>query len=298
MAKKNNIASVLAFEKKLVPSDGYMYGTTWDERYEKCAPVTLKEKSVRGTVSNRLNIKKEELQDPLKLNKKLESPNPHTVDHASLTLQEDTLKVEFTLKVLSGVQYPSACNEPEQRETIRQFGEKYIQETGFKEIARRYAVNIANGRFLWRNRVGAEKLEVVAHLNDKDLTFNSYDYSLKKFDYDDPQINELAEAIASALCGKEDSLLIHVTAFAFMGAGQDVYPSEEMILDKDNDKGDKSKVLYSVNGIAAMHSQKLEMLSVPLIPGIRTMKTLTSDRLPLKFTDQSPTWEKPTGNRI
>ena len=32
MAKNSNIASVLAFEKKLVPSDGFMYGTTWQER--------------------------------------------------------------------------------------------------------------------------------------------------------------------------------------------------------------------------------------------------------------------------
>ena len=30
MAKESNVmASVLAYEKKLVLSDGYMYGTTW-----------------------------------------------------------------------------------------------------------------------------------------------------------------------------------------------------------------------------------------------------------------------------
>ncbi len=34
-----------------------------------------------------------------------------------------------------------------------------------------------------------------------------------------------------------------------------MYPSEEMVLDKG--KGNKSKILYQVNGIAAMHSQKL-----------------------------------------
>ncbi|MCL5974562.1 MAG: CRISPR-associated protein Csy3, partial [Gammaproteobacteria bacterium] len=30
MAKKENMASVLAFEKKLIPSDGYMYGCQWE----------------------------------------------------------------------------------------------------------------------------------------------------------------------------------------------------------------------------------------------------------------------------
>lgn len=253
MAKKNNIASVLAFEKKLVPSDGYMYGTTWAERNEKCMPITLKEKSVRGTISNRL--KKADANDPMKLNQKVESPNLQTVDSASLTLQEDTLKLEFSIKVLSGVQYPSACNNAVQGDAIRQIGEKYIKENGFKELAKRYALNIANGRFLWRNRVGAEKLEVIVKVDGSELVFDAYQYSLKKFDYDDSRINQLADAIADTLCGKKDSCLIEVTAFAFMGAGQDVYPSEELILDKG--KGNKSKVLYSVNGIAAMHSQKI-----------------------------------------
>ena len=40
-----------------------------------------------------------------------------------------------------------------------------------------------------------------------------------------------------------------------MGAGQEVYPSQELILDKG--KSDKSKVLYDVKGIAGMHSQKI-----------------------------------------
>ena len=51
MAKKeSNLASVLSFEKKLVLSDGYMYGTTWEKRNETARPVMLVEKSVRGTI--------------------------------------------------------------------------------------------------------------------------------------------------------------------------------------------------------------------------------------------------------
>ena len=55
MADKNfKKASVLAFEKKLVVSDGYMYGTTWENRDHDVSPIKLVEKSVRGTISNRL----------------------------------------------------------------------------------------------------------------------------------------------------------------------------------------------------------------------------------------------------
>ena len=47
MAKNDSsVASVLAFEKKLVPSDGYLYGTTWEKRAEVARPLELNEKSV------------------------------------------------------------------------------------------------------------------------------------------------------------------------------------------------------------------------------------------------------------
>lgn len=54
MAKNNDTASVLAFEKKLVPSDGYLFGTNWDDKAQ-VAPLTLQEKSVRGTGSVSVN---------------------------------------------------------------------------------------------------------------------------------------------------------------------------------------------------------------------------------------------------
>jgi CRISPR-associated protein Csy3 len=66
---KIKIASVLSFEKKLVPSDGYMYGTSWDKRNE-VKPLSLIEKSVRGTISNRLEDSVK--GDPTKLNGEVE----------------------------------------------------------------------------------------------------------------------------------------------------------------------------------------------------------------------------------
>lgn len=99
MAKNNNTVSVLAFEKKLVPSDGYMYGTNWHDR-SKQVPLKLTEKSVRGTISNRLKpaIK----NDPVKLNAEVEKANLQTVDTCALSPEHDTLQLRFTLKFLVG----------------------------------------------------------------------------------------------------------------------------------------------------------------------------------------------------
>ncbi len=100
MAKQGKIASVLAFEKKLVPSDGYMYGTSWEKRKNECEPLKLNQKSLRGTISNR--VKTQLQNDPAKLDAEVEKANLQTVDNCALGLEQDTLKLHFTLKVLSG----------------------------------------------------------------------------------------------------------------------------------------------------------------------------------------------------
>ncbi len=257
MAKTDKtMASVLAFEKKLVLSDGYMYGTTWEKRNETAHSVSLVEKSVRGTISNRL--KGPVKDDPVKLNAKIENANLQTVDSASVSLEEDTLKLAFTMKVLSGVQYPSVCNNEIHFKNIEKLGNTFIEQNGFKEIALRYAMNLANGRFLWRNRVGAEKVEIRVSIpkEEKQWIFNAYDFSMRNFETGREKVKELATYIAETLCGERTSLVIEVEAFALVGKGQEVYPSEELILD-NRGKGKKSKILYHVDGTAAMHSQKI-----------------------------------------
>lgn len=260
MANKGKIVSVLAFEKKLVPSDGYMYGTDWSLR-DNVTPLRLKEKSVRGTISNR--FKKKDIsdfeKDPAKLDAKVESPNPQTVDSCSLGYEQDTLKLHFTLKVLGGIEKPSACNNTEFQKSYTRAAKEYINNEKFNELSKRYAINIANARFLWRNRVGAENIEVyVKALNkgsEQSWQFDSTKFSICNFDINNEQVNSLASRIATVLSSENDFLMLEITCFAKVGKSQDVYPSEELVMDKG--KGEKSKVLYSVDDIAAMHSQKI-----------------------------------------
>ena len=209
---------------------------------------------MRGTVSHRL--KKTTDQDMLKLNMDIANPNPQKVDACALAEHQDTLKVAFTLKVLGGIEQPSACNNETFLNSYKEVAKNYIQTHSFTELAKRYALNIANARFLWRNRVGAEKIEVVVTVNDQDsVTFNAFDYKLHDFNSVDAKVQNLADQIAQALKGEIPYLLIKVEAYALVGKAQEVYPSEELVLDKG--KGDKSKILYQVNGVAAMHSQKI-----------------------------------------
>jgi CRISPR-associated protein Csy3 len=256
MSKKENIASVLAFEKKLVPSDGFMYGTNWHNR-EHVTPLTLQEKSVRGTISNRL---KPAIQnDPAKLNAEVEKSNLQTVDVSALQIDQDTLKLQFTLKILGGIERPSACNNSAFNQSYTTSAKDYVSREGFKELAKRYAINLANARFLWRNRVGAENIEVeINALNkgsEQSWRFDATKFSTRHFDVHDEQVDSLSKRIATALSSEDDFLMLDVICFAKIGKAQEVYPSEELVLDKG--KGRKSKVLYSVGTIAAIHSQKI-----------------------------------------
>ncbi len=264
MATKDNTlktASVLAFERKLDPSDAQFFAGNWDVRDSATdwAPVTLREKSVRGTISNRLKTKD---QDPAKLDAAIENPNLQTVDVAALPADADTLKVSFTLRVLGGTGTPSACNNADYQTKLLSTVKGYADGPGFGELGQRYVHNLANARFLWRNRVGAEQVEVrVQHMvQGQPVTTWSFDalqLSMRNFNAPDSvakDLHALADLITQGLAGKSH-VLLQVTAFARLGAAQEVYPSQELILDKGTSK--KSKTLYQVQGVAGIHSQKL-----------------------------------------
>ncbi len=252
---KKITASVLAFEKKLVPSSGYLYGTNWENRFEKALPLALNEKSVRGTISNRL--KKDTMNDPAKLDAAVEKANLQVVDSCSLGITEDTLNMTFTLRILGNVGVPSACNNSEMQTALTRMMKGYASHSNYEELGIRYATNLANGRFFWRNRVGAEQVEILirAPYLGKTWTFNAYDYSLNSFDTRDEQLLDLAKDISSTFSDIDSYLFLEISAFAQIGFGQEVYPSEELVLGKQ--KNDKSKILFHVDNQAALHSQKI-----------------------------------------
>lgn len=259
MAKNSlKTASVLAFERKLDPSDALLFSGNWDNKKnaKEWESISVREKSVRGTISNRLKTKD---QDPTKIDAAIENPNLQTVDIASLGSEQDTLQVRFTLRVLPGAGTPSACNNADYQQRLQEVVGEYIKEHSFSELSRRYAANLANGRFLWRNRMGAEQVEVhVGRLVDgvaqQTYVFNSLEFSLRDFGNTSPELEQLGHIIEAGLSG-EEHVLLEVTAFARLGAAQEVFPSQELILDRG--RGDKSKTLYSVSDVAALHSQKV-----------------------------------------
>jgi len=247
-------ASVLAFDRSLNPSDGLLFSGQWSDDFSEgnWQPISVQQKDVRGTISNRM--KAAIGNDPAKLDAEIQKANLQRVDVAALPFDADTLKVSFTLRIVSGIS-PSACNSQEYQQALAEIVSGYQAKNGFKELAKRYAENIANGRFLWRNRIGAEKVEVhVAHQEERWI-FQTSDFSLKRFSEEaSADLLKLSQVIERGLTG-ESFAFIRIDAFVRLGQGQEVFPSQELILDKG--KSNKSKVLYKVHETAAIHSQKI-----------------------------------------
>lgn len=227
-------ASVLAFERKLANSDALMFAGKWDDiNGGVWQPIHIQEKAVRGTISNRL--KNAIASDPAKLDAEIQKANLQRVDVAALPMDADTLKVTFTLRVLGHLSTPSVCNDREYQVALQDVIEGYISEHGFTELAARYAENLANGRFLWRNRVGAEAIKVHISSGEQRWTFDAQHYSLREFCQPEGDLQALAQVIESGLRG-DGFVLLTVEAFVQLGAGQEVFPSQELVLDSNSKK--------------------------------------------------------------
>lgn len=257
MAKKSisNIsrASVLAFERKISPSPALFYSTKWAERKNYINSIPLQQMTVRGVISNDMKTTTEE--DILKLNNKIRKPNIQTCDMALLPNDQDTLVVDFTL-LINSISDPSVCNNMDYRRSLKEELNKIKTIKNLKEISHRYATNIANGRFLWRNRKNSSLIEVVVKVEGNEpLIFNSHDYSMEDFSVHTEELTKLTNIIHKVI--ENDHILLNITAYAKIGNGQEVFPSQEFVEKEENKDGRKTKVLYSVNNIAAFHSQKI-----------------------------------------
>lgn len=252
-------ASVLAFERNFDISDGiFSQGADDMSGMVNYKPVKIREKSVRGTISNRLKNKIS--NDPALLDAEIQKANLQKVDVAALDHDCNLLRADWQLKVLPFTGKPSVCNNQAYQEKLLEVVQGYIHDNGLHELSERYAYNMVNGRWLWRNRIGAKTIRLTVEIdcegNKESMTFNDnvQHYPLNSFDISDNRIQTIAQFIEKGLLG-EQLVMMKVTAVADIGHGQEVYPSEELILDKSN--SNKSKVLYEVNGYAGLHSQKI-----------------------------------------
>lgn len=266
MAKSKSITtpSVLSFARVLEPTDCYLYQRdSKDEDVNAIKPVVIEQRAIRTTKSHRFSPAITKNED--KYSKEASDSNIQLTQTAYLDEDCDTLVAKVSLKVLPFNGSPEACNNLEYQQKLMQIVEDYSAQTGFDELSERYATNIANGRWLWRNRYVAKGavIHVVAKTDDDThtFTFDAKNLSLREpnASAEDYQVGKLASLIADALLGKH-FLVIDIEAHVDIGYGHQVFPSEEMNqaeLSKDDERSRSKKQLFSIKGVAGMHAVKI-----------------------------------------
>ncbi len=244
--KKIELPGMLSFERKLEPSDALMFAGLWEDK-----------EAVNGEkikITKRQNRSTQSAHGTSDEDKKKPNPASSDSDDANLPLGKDTLKVSFSLRIVGNLGKPFGCDSPEFEAIIKDKVADFKNSEGINVLAERYAYNIANGRFLWRNRVGAEEVAIHVKIEETDFSFNAYDFSLNDFNKnkDNNELVKLAEKIKIGLLGDIESfVLINVNAYVKLGELQHVFPSQEMNV------GKKGKVLFKLDDCAAIHNVKI-----------------------------------------
>jgi CRISPR-associated protein Csy3 len=248
MEKLKKRAEILSFERKFQISDGALWQANEKQESPANEPLRVTGKSVRGTFSS-------SSIDQAKSG----SANPQNTEVATLDLGYDSVVCTWTCKVMPFDGKPSACSNIDYQERVQEIVRGYKKEQGMEKLANRYAANIANARWLWRNRMGAERVDVSVSYGSKGsettLSFKKMESTpLTNFDFRATDLRVLSQKIEEALLDVKPHLL-SVRATAVIGEMQEVFPSQEMLLDKT-----QGKVLYRLNEVtnqAGLHSQKI-----------------------------------------
>jgi CRISPR-associated protein Csy3 len=255
------LPSVNAITRTISPSHGlfYSFDSHADDKNTANQPVKLQEVSLVGTLGSwkeGVEAQKKQAADK----EQAVSSNIQTVDTCFLPPEHNAYALKFNLRIASLVG-DAISNDKAVLAKFRQFVNDYRDEVGGEKLARRYLTNLINGRFLWRNKYADERTITIrmgdlSHQFEIDLNF---DFSSKFTDTKAQEMfDKLVERTAQALFYKDKVAVIYITATGVIGDGQEIYPSQEFVNDKNETK---SKVLFDVlsnnTRVAAFHSQKI-----------------------------------------
>ncbi len=244
------LPGVLSFQRCLMVSDGLFYnlfndGTT--------SPLMVVRHGIRGTQNiNKFGEKKTAAAGTVK---REEVSNIQTTDTAKLDPQAQKLRVVFGVRFidLDAALFSCAPGKTDTQDDLQLFREQletFLEEakksTGLQELALRYARNIANGRFLWRNRVMAESVRVQVSLqgigqgtgqgtgqSSENVEFDALSIPLTTFEEYSEHEQLLAQSILQGLQGKHKAAL-QVVADVDLGiqGGVEVFPSQNYLENK------------------------------------------------------------------
>lgn len=246
---------VVATRRCYVMSDALFFNVSDGRR----SPLEVVRHGVRGTQNpspfkgaNSETVKEENVQDS---NDKGEVRGPQVVESAKTHPSAKFVEVEFDLSFIDLANSLSSVAgdfKDEFQLSYASFVEMVKPSDGINEVSRRFARNILNGRWLFRNRLIAKDIVVKVYV-EKELKAKakSLDIPLNEFgDYSNDEI-KLGGLIADGLTGIALNRLTIVASLELLASGSvEVFPSQNYRGSDKNRKSkdlDVSRSLYTLN---------------------------------------------------
>lgn len=216
----HKIPDVLSFQRGTIITDGLMSSIILNKNGEnKTVPVKVIRHGIRGANSHPKGDNVSNIQ-------RTETAKTHP--------ESIGLSVIFSFKTIPAGSLMFGCSDPTFRSITDGFIDRFFVRgvPEFDEVCHRYARNILNGRWLWRNRILGET-QVTASVGDKKYLSNGS--RLRDFDVYTEDEQGLARAIATGLLSSDNaSPAIKVEGrvlFGFTGEVE-VFPSQNMVGNK------------------------------------------------------------------
>lgn len=246
------LPSSLSFQRAPIISDARMYSEVDGEYIQY--PVEVVRHGIRGTQ----NVLKgsDSSGEASNTVSKDDVRNLQIIESAKLHPQAKRLVVEYSFSFADLAYSLSSISieKGTQAEFIAQFKasiDQFIQRSkasnGVVEVAHRFARNILNGRWLWRNRLIASKVTTIVLLNGVEIASeDALKIPLNRFEAYSDQEHCLAKILVELLRGERTDWLL-VRAFVEpMGFGAiEVYPSQNYY---DKPRYEKTGQKHDKNG--------------------------------------------------
>lgn len=228
------LPGVLAFSRGHVVTDGEMFNEIGGQ-FEN-HPVLVVRHGIRGTQ----NVNDGKGNKDTAANGARNVSNIQITETAKLESNADALVVRFGFSMLNMANSLHSCAAADRdagkmmRATFEDFVKRAKDSAGILEVARRYARNLANGRWLWRNRSIARAIEIeVASQGGVLATFDARAVPLNAFgDYSEGEI-KVADEIVKQMRGKSlDGLTVTARITLPTQGAVEVFPSQNYVENK------------------------------------------------------------------
>lgn len=231
------LPGVLSFQRGIVITDALFY----NEIGEDLTPVPVLRHGIRGTQN--VNKKGDAETSASGSAAREEVSNIQTTDTAKTDPNASAVIVRFSVRFLDLNNALFACAPSkgdddtlvgELRQSVDDFIKRAKVDQGVDEIALRYARNILNGRWLWRNRLVARKITVSVTVDEKIVgEEDALSIPLPTFDNYCDSEKAVAKFISDGLRGHNNAAL-EVTARMDLGmqGATEIFCSQNYLEDK------------------------------------------------------------------